>query len=136
MQPLPLHFAFVDALTTMADLDPVTSFAAVMVIEGVFGEPPKLSLRLQSVGEASPAFRSVSKEHDELNETLNHNSISRDCFENVSAVSPLRQLQTIRRVLFLLELNHRAWDDIAGFYGSQQTLTIQGPFGRPLNPRL
>ena len=136
MLPLPLHFAFVDALTTMADLDPITSFAAVMVIEGVFGEPPKLSLRLQSVGEVSPAFRSVSREHDELNETLNHNSISRDCFENVSAVSEVRQLQAIRRVLFLLELNHRAWDDIEGFYGHQQKLTIQGPYGRPLDPQM
>jgi hypothetical protein len=135
MLPLPLHFAFVDALTTMADLDPVTSFAAVMVIEGVFGEPPKLSLRLQSVGEASPAFRNVSKEHDELNETLNHNSISRDCFEHISAVNEARQAQAIRRVLFLLELNHRAWDDIANFYGGQQALTLQGPFGRPLSPQ-
>lgn len=136
MLPLPLHFAFVDALTTMADLDPVTSFAAIMVIEGVFGEPPKLSLRLQSVGEVSPAFRDVSKEHDELNETLNHNSISRDCFENISAVNEVRQAQTMRRVLFLLELNHRAWDDIAMFYGGQQTLMLQGPFGHPLNPGL
>lgn len=136
MLPLPLHFAFVDALTTIADLDPVTSFAAIMVIEGVFGEPPKLSLRLQSVGEASPAFLNVSKEHDELNETLNHNSISRDCFENISAVNEVRQAQTMRRVLFLLELNHRAWDDIAIFYGHQQALMLQGPFGRPLNPQL
>ena len=136
MLPLPLHFAFVDALTTMAYLDPITSFAAVMVIEGVFGEPPKLSLRLQSVGEASHAFLSVSNEHDELNETLNHNSISRDCFEHISAVNEARQTRAMRRILFLLELNHRAWDDITNFYGSQQALTLQGPFGRPLNPQL
>lgn len=136
MLPLPLHFAFVDALTTVADLDPVTSFAAVMVIEGVFGEPPKLSLRLESIGQPTAEFRSVSKEHDELNETLNHNSISRDCFENISAVSVVRQAQAMRRVLFLLELNHRAWNAITNFYGPQQALVLQGPFGRPLDPQL
>lgn len=136
MLPLPLHFAFVDALTVTADLDPITSFAAIMVIEGVFGEPPRLSLRLASVGEANPAFRSVSQDHDDLNETLNHNSIARDCFEHVPAICPARQRVTMERILFLLELNHRAWDGIADFYGSQKELTLQGPFGRPMTPQL
>ncbi|MGZ6022798.1 MAG: hypothetical protein ACXWLQ_09400, partial [Rhizomicrobium sp.] len=134
--PLPLHFAFVDALTVAAELDPITSFAAIMVIEGVFGEPPRMSLRLASVGEANPAFRSVSQDHDDLNDTLNHNSIARDCFEHVSAVSPDRQLSAMKRILFLLELNHRAWDGIAEFYGSQKALMLQGPLGMPMTPQL
>ena len=133
--PLPLHFAFVDALTVAAELDPITSFAAIMVIEGVFGEPPRMSLRLASVGEANPAFRSVSQDHDDLNDTLNHNSIARDCFEHVSAVSPDRQRSAMQRVLFLLELNHRAWDGIAEFYGSQKALMLQGPLGLPMTPQ-
>jgi len=134
--PLPLHFAFVDALTVVAELDPIASFAAIMVIEGVFGEPPRMSLRLASVGEANPAFRSVAQEHDELNDTLNHNSIARDCFEHVSAVSPPRQLNALRRILFLLELNHRAWNGIAEFYGSQKALALQGRFGEPMAPQI
>jgi hypothetical protein len=136
MLPLPLHFAFVDALTMTAELDPVTSFAAIMVIEGVFGEPPRLSLRLASVGEANPAFRNVSQDHDDLNETLNHNSIARDCFEYISAICPARRRVAMQRILFLLELNHRAWDGIAEFYGSQKALTLQGPFGQPMTPQL
>jgi len=133
--PLPLHFAFVDSLTILAEIDPIASFAAVMVIEGVFGEPPKMSLRLASVLRANPSFRDMPQVHDELNETLNHNSIARDAFEQVSAVSEARQLAAIRRVLFLLELNHRAWDGISDFYGTQKKLCLQGRFGRPLSPQ-
>lgn len=130
--PLPLHFAFVDALTLFADIDPITSFAAVMTIEGLFGEPPRMSLRLVAAARHNEAFRSVASEHDELNETLNHNSISRDLFEQITAVSPDQQYVTMRRILFLLELNHRAWGDIVGFYGQQDQLWLQGAFGQRL----
>ena len=133
--PLPLHFAFVDALTLVAQLDPITSFAAIMVIEGIFGEPPKMSLRLAAVARKNPAFREISGEHDELNETLNHNSISRDAFEHITAVSPAVQHSVMRRILFLLELNHRAWQGIAEFYGPQDELWLQGSFGRRLPPQ-
>jgi len=133
--PLPLHFAFVDMLTLFADVDPITSFAAVMTIEGIFGEPPKMSLRLVAAARENAAFRAVASEHDELNESLNHNSISRNLFEQLLAVSPGRQIATMRRILFLLELNHRAWGDIADFYGAQERLTLQGVFGQSLAPR-
>jgi hypothetical protein len=130
--PLPLHFAFVDCLTLVARLDPIASFAAIMVIEGIFGEPPRMSLRLAAVGRGNPRLREVSGEHDALNETLNHNSIPRDAFEHISAISPGRQVSAMHRILFLLELNHRAWDGIATFYGGQETLSLQGPLGSPL----
>ena len=133
--PLPLHFAFVDALTVVADADPISSFAAIMVIEGIFGEPPKMSLRLAAVARKNPAFREISGDHDELNETLNHNSISRDAFENISAVNPAVQIRVMRRILFLLELNHRAWHGIAEFYGKQDELWLPGSFGTKLAPK-
>ncbi|RMB54959.1 hypothetical protein C8J44_0191 [Sphingomonas sp. PP-CE-3A-406] len=132
--PLPLHFAFVDLLTLVAQVDPVTSCASVMVIEGVFGEPPKMSLRLASVARTNPAFSDLAGDHDELNEDLNHNSISRDAFEHIVVIPPATQARVMRRILFLLELNHRAWGGIADFYGSQTSLHLQGPLGRPLAP--
>lgn len=132
--PLPLHFAFVDLLTLVAQVDPVTSCASVMVIEGVFGEPPKMSLRLASVARTNPAFSDLAGDHDELNEDLNHNSISRDAFEHIAAVPPATQARVMRRILFLLELNHRAWGGIADFYGPQTSLHLQGALGRPLAP--
>lgn len=133
--PLPLHFAFVDILTLLAGLDPIASFAAIMVIEGIFGEPPKMSLRLVAAARRNEAFRNVSGEHDALNETLNHNSISRDMFACVDAVSGPRQALAMRRILFLLELNHRAWGGIADFYGPQDTLRLHGRFGAPFAPQ-
>lgn len=133
--PLALHFAFVDTLTLLADVDPITSFAAVMVIEGIFGEPPKMSLRLVAAAGNNADFRKVASDHDGLNETLNHNSISRNLFEQITAVSPARQADTMLRILFLLELNHRAWDDITKFYGPQDQLWLQGAFGTRLAPK-
>lgn len=133
--PLPLHFAFVDTLTVVAETDPIASFASIMVIEGVFGEPPRLSLRLAAVGRTNPAFPEAAQEHEDLNESLNHNSIARDAFEHISAVSAARQVRALQRVLFLLELNHRAWSGITEFYGQQKVLSLQGRLGQPLDPR-
>lgn len=132
--PLPLHFAFVDMLTLVAEIDPVASFASIMVIEGVFGEPPRMSLRLAAVARTNPAFQAIGGDHDELNETLNHNSISRDAFEQIAALPQSTQARVMRRILFLLELNHRAWCGIADFYGRQHQLMLQGSAGRPLSP--
>ncbi|MEG3164364.1 hypothetical protein U1701_07135 [Sphingomonas sp. PB2P19] len=131
--PLPLHFAFVDLLTLVAQTDPVTSCASIMVIEGVFGEPPKMSLRLAAVARTNPAFSDLAGDHDELNEDLNHNSIARDAFEHIAAVPPATQARVIRRILFLLELNHRAWGGITDYYGPQAALHLQGPLGRRLS---
>jgi len=133
--PLPLHYAFVDALTLLADLDPISSFASVMVIEGVFGEPPRMSLRLAAAARDNAAFRAIFGDHDQLNESLNHNSLSRDLFAHVAAVSPARIALAIRRILILLELNHRAWRGITDFYGPQSQLQVQGPYGRKIGPK-
>lgn len=73
-------------------------------------------------------------EHEELNESLNHDSLARDLFAHVDAIGPERQATALRRMLFLLELNQRAWGSIAQFYGPQRELRLHGPFGRPLPP--
>ena len=135
IKPLPLHYAFVDMLTWLALNDPISSFASIMAIEGVYGEPPKMSMRLASAVKDKTSFNEIIKEHDDLNENLNHNSISRDLFEQVKSININQQYQTIRRILFLIELNHRAWSDIEKFYGSQETLRVNGLYGKLLNPQ-
>jgi hypothetical protein len=52
----------------------------------------------------------------------------------VAALGPERQARVLRRSLFVLELNQRAWGEIARFYGAQPELRLHGPFGRPLAP--
>jgi hypothetical protein len=135
IKPLPLHYAFVDMLTWLALNDPISSFASIMAIEGVYGEPPKMSMRLASAAEDKTSFNEVIKVHDDLNENLNHNSISRDLFEQIKSVNIKQQQQTIRRILFLIELNHRAWTDIEKFYGSQESLRVNGLYNTLLNPQ-
>ena len=132
--PLPGHFGFVDVLTLVAILEPVASFASIMVIEGVFGEPPKMSLRLAAVARTNPAFSIITDEHEELNEDLNHNSISRNAFEQIDAISADIQTKVDDIISFLLELNQRAWGGIVDFYGTQESLELHGPMGMRFSP--
>lgn len=120
--PLPLNVAFVDVLTLLAGEDPLAAFASLMVVEGLFGETPRASSPLEPDA------------HDELNAALHHNSIARVAFEQVGAVAPGRQAAILRRLLFMLELSHRAWTGVAAFYALQPHLVLQGPFGQPLAP--
>lgn len=120
--PLPLNFAFVDVLTLLASEDPLAAFASLMVIEGLFGETPRAGSPLEADA------------HDALNAALHHNSIARVAFEQVGAVSPARQVAIRRKLLFMLELSHRAWAGVAAFYGAQPRLRLLGPFGQPLAP--
>jgi hypothetical protein len=133
--PLPGHFAFVDVLTLVAVLDPIASLASIMVIEGVYGEPPKMSLRLAAIARDNPAFAAITDEHEEMNEDLNHNSISRNAFEHIESVSVETQVRVMHRIMFLLELNHRAWGWMVDFYGPQQKLMLHGPQGVKFSPQ-
>jgi hypothetical protein len=132
--PLPLHFAFVDALTEAAEQDPICFFAVIMVTEGMLGDPSVLSDRLAEAGRRHRKFRKVSQRHDQLNQDLHHASIARLAFEHVGPIGPDRQQRALRWLLFLLELNHRAWDGVADFYGPQSTLRMHGFLGVPWTP--
>jgi Iron-containing redox enzyme len=129
--PLPLHWAFLDALTEAAEQDPVAFFAIVMVTEGMLGDLSILSERFAEVGRRRRQFSRVSQRHDQLNQDLHHASIARLAFEKIATVSPDRQRRALNWLLFMLELNHRAWDAVSDFYGEQIVLHMHGILGRP-----
>src|SRR5262245_22024714 len=129
--PLPLHFAFVDALTEAAEQDPIAFFAVVMVTEGMLGDPSIVSDRLAKIGRRHQSFCEVSQRHDQLNQDLHHASIARLAFEHIASITKERQQRAFSWLLFLLELNHRAWDGVADFYGIQDKLRMHGLLGRP-----
>jgi hypothetical protein len=132
--PLPLHFAFIDAFTEAAERDPIAFFAAIMITEGMMGDPSVVADRLAEVGRGDRKFREVSQQHDHLNRDLHHASIARHAFEQVKAVGVARQQQALGWLLFLMELNHRAWDAVADFYGPQTQLRMHGFLGERWSP--
>jgi hypothetical protein len=127
--PLPLHLGFVDALTLAAESDPIALFTMIMVTEGMIGDRSTVSGKLANVGKRHREFRKVSRRHDQLNHHLNHASIARYAFAEIEAISVKRQQGAISWLLFMLELNHRAWDGVASFYGCQDRLRMHGFLG-------
>lgn len=130
--PLPLHTAFVDLLTLVATHDPIAAFGAVIFMEGMFGSPPGTSTRLCDRLGIDADLRAAICKHDELNLMLHHNSLSRTLFEPIGAIGSAEQSAVSRQMLFLLELNRRAWDEVATFYGPQDRLSLHGPLGQSL----
>jgi hypothetical protein len=124
--PLPLHVAFVDVLTELADTDPIGFMASVMVTEGMLGEPAVANDLLASAGQDLDSFNEVSRQHERLNTKLNHSSIARLLLSQVKAVAPSAQLSALASLLFVVELNYRAWDSLCDFYGTQLEPELHG----------
>jgi hypothetical protein len=129
---LPLHFAFVDALTEASEQDIIAFFSVIMVTEGMLGDSSILADRLTNLGKTQRKFSKVSRKHDQLNQDLHHASIARLLFEEIPLITVKRQQRALNWLLFLLELNHRAWDAVADFYGPQERLSMHGFLGRPV----
>jgi Iron-containing redox enzyme len=121
--PLPLSSGFVDCLTQLSEKSPLAFLASIMVTEGMLGDPSVVAERLSEVGRGNEGFREVSRVHDTLNQDLNHASIARLALECVGAVRKHAQGHALRRLMFILELNQRTWNQIADFYGSQKSFS-------------
>jgi hypothetical protein len=132
--PLPLHLAFVDVLTQLAETDPIGFMASIMVTEGMLGEPAVVNDLLASAGGEIEGFREVSRRHERLNTKLNHSSIARLLLSQVPAIAPADQWRAIASLLFVLELNHRAWDALCDFYGAGPELSLHGWLSSRLPP--
>jgi hypothetical protein len=132
--PLPLHLAFVDMLTEISETDPVAFFAAIMVTEGMLGDQSAVSDILAAAGRTHREFQRVARRHDQLNKDLHHTAIARHAFQSIAIVGARRQQSAFDWVLFLLELNHRLWNDLADFYAPQSELQMHGFLGKPLTP--
>ncbi|MCG8423761.1 MAG: hypothetical protein MJE77_38175 [Proteobacteria bacterium] len=110
--PLPLHFAYVDVFSQLGIIDPVAYATSIFITEGMVGVESPLELAYKKiVGE----FVALDK-HILLNDKYHHTSIPRLFMADVESISPASQRLAMDYMLFLLELNHRAWDDLLDFY--------------------
>jgi hypothetical protein len=124
--PLPLHVAFVDVFTHLAETDPAGFFAAVSITEGMLGEPSPVSDILHEAGSHKPRFRHVFRRHDDLNRTLHHAAIARLALQEIAALTPLAQRHALDSLAFLQVLNFRAWEALEAFYGAPGRLAHHG----------
>ncbi|AUH50254.1 hypothetical protein CXB49_05175 [Chromobacterium sp. ATCC 53434] len=122
--PLPLFQAYVDAFTVLGRYDPIGYLGSIMVTEGMLGMDNPVHERLESLAGDSAEYRRVAKRHDDLNVELNHAALSRLFFREISVLTPHAQQRALANLSYLLELNVRAMDQVADFYGAQAELRI------------
>jgi hypothetical protein len=122
--PLPLFQAYVDAFTVLGRYDAIGYMSSIMVTEGMLGVDNPVHHRLEALASSQLDYQRVAKRHDDLNVELNHSALSRLFFEQVQAISPKAQQRALTNLAFLIELNFRAIDQAADFYGDQRELTM------------
>jgi hypothetical protein len=103
-------------------MDPVSYAVSIFITEGMLGvENPLDNPYKRLVGE----FMALDK-HILLNEKYHHTSIPRLLMAEIRTVSPATQRLAMDCMLFVLELNYRAWDDLLAHYlrGDQRFLRV------------
>jgi hypothetical protein len=111
-EPMPLHLAFVDIITTLARESPIAFFCASMFTEGVIGgEDSLMSLAQQAFPDDQPLLRAIGK-HVAVNEHADHRGVGRDWMSHVPLVSPAMQAEVSEVAAYLAELNWRMWDQL------------------------
>lgn len=128
--PLPLHATFVDAFTLVAQRRPIAFLCAVMVTEGLFARQSPLGDRVIALTEGLAGVREVCTRHNELNDCLHHDTITRHALGRIEALSAEDKIDALRDLALLLELNARTWEDLGMFYGATPTLALHGFLGR------
>lgn len=126
--PLPLRTAFVDTFTAIAAHDPVGYLISIFVTEGMLGDKSPLGELLDDVENAAKDFKKVHVKHEALNIELNHSSLSRLMMRELTRISVHAQERALRSLLYLIELNHRGWDEVCEFYGDPKSATHHGWF--------
>jgi hypothetical protein len=113
--PLPMTSAYIDVLTILSQVDPLSFIAAISCTEGLHAKNFKIS-ELFPNNKAATGARTKLSDHDDLNVELNHASIPRQVFAEVISVDAGEQQRVLQNVSFVLELNLRCLDSIAAHY--------------------
>jgi hypothetical protein len=72
----------------------------------------------------------VCTRHNELNEFLHHDTITRHALGRIEVVDAEARADALRGMALLLELNARTWEDLVAFYDASPELAMHGFLGR------
>ncbi|HEY0166887.1 MAG TPA: iron-containing redox enzyme family protein [Jatrophihabitans sp.] len=127
---LPAWVTYLDVFARIAATDPVGFLASVMVTEGLPGTRTPVNDLLEQAGAlAGTDAAQVMRQHEEVNVELDHTTMARRLLAQVPVVSPAGQRRAMDHLLFLLELNFRAWEELHWYYTDAANDRLHGPFG-------
>lgn len=110
--PLPLTQVFCDAFTYLSSFEPLSYFTCVMITEGMPGEPSQINDLLFNSAMLQDFFNAASKKHEQLNDELNHQYLSRLFLSKIYSIDNAEQKRLLHILSWMVELNHRAWEEL------------------------
>jgi len=110
--PLPLTQVFCDAFAYLSSLEPLSYFTSVMITEGIPGEPSQINDLLFNSTTLQDFFNDASRTHEQLNDKLNHQYLSRLFLSKIHSIDNEEQKKLLHILAWMVELNHRAWEEL------------------------
>ncbi|TXH75143.1 MAG: hypothetical protein E6Q88_03655 [Lysobacteraceae bacterium] len=110
--PLPMTQAFCDAYSYLAECEELGYLTSVMVTEGIPGEPSLINRILSDSPVLRSRFNEASLAHEELNQELGHQFLSRIFLAEIARIPPEAQRRALDILSYMVELNFRAWEDL------------------------
>ncbi|KTB87675.1 hypothetical protein [Pseudomonas syringae] len=110
--PTPYAQLLCDFYTYFATTDVVSYFAAATITEGLPGQENLLNSLSTQFNKTAVFNNRPSRKHEQLNEKLAHQYISRIMLSEVGELSTQQQQTTATAYALLLELTHRAWEEL------------------------
>lgn len=120
--PLPLSTLYIDTYSVLAQEAPLAFMLALMVTEGMLEQKSPLHAKLDDIIEQSIQAREIASKHHEVNDDLNHSSLTRLFLSEVQHLSPQQQVEMLQAALFILEVNFRALEEAAVFYSGKNKI--------------
>jgi len=93
----------------------------------MIGDPSPINERLEQIGGKNERFRRVARKHEKLNVELNHSSLSRLMMMQIGSLGAEAQQRAAEYLVYMLELNFRAWDGLLEYYGGSDELEYYQP---------
>jgi hypothetical protein len=129
---LPLRVAFIEILSVLAEREPISLFACLLVTEGFPAAQQPVTDRVAAVPRFRACFAAVGREHDEVNEQQHHRSLPRLLLRACGPIGPATQRRALERLAFMAELNHRSWESLVQTYApdAASVAAVVDPDGR------
>lgn len=121
--PLPLFQAYVDAFTVLGRYDPIGYLAALMAFECGLGMKGLEEMGPDGVEEARAAYRTLPRRDDACQEG-GCAALPQLFFREISLLGAAAQRRALGSLAYMMELEHRAMDQVADFYHVQETLDM------------
>ena len=110
--PTPCAQLMCDFYTYIATRDVVSYFAAATITEGLPGQENLLNALSSQFSSTAVFNNRPSRKHEQLNEKLAHQYISRIMLAEVGELNEQQQQGTAIVYALLLELTHRTWEEL------------------------